>query len=132
MPQINKLQRRKRPQQEKKTDMQQLRAEAYNNRAWRKMRDTYMHEHPCCEKCLEKGKVKPAEDIHHKVSPFKGGEVNYNLLLDYDNLMAVCKECHGEIHAEQQGHISPEDVLRQLDALFNPEISDKDIEEGDY
>ena len=91
-----------------------------------------MHEHPICEKCLEKGKITPAVDIHHKKSPFRNGEVNWNLLLDYDNLMAVCKDCHGEIHAKQQGHISPEEILKQLDALFDENKTDKDIEDGKY
>ena len=82
------------------------------------MRDTYLREHPICEECLAKGKVTPAEDVHHKRSPFRGGEVNYNLLLDYHNLESVCKDCHGEIHAAQQGHISPEEILKALDELF--------------
>ena len=130
MPTINKIQKKKPSSERKETDMRKLRAEAYNNTTWRKMRDTYMHEHPICEECLKKGKITPAEDIHHKRSPFSKGEVNYALLLDYDNLMAVCKECHGNIHAEQQGHINPEEVIKQLDALFDNNLSDKDIEDG--
>lgn len=119
MPTINKIQRKPRTSYERTdTDMRKLRAQAYNNTAWRKMRDTYMKEHPTCEECLKKGKVTPAEDIHHRKSPFRGGEVNYGLLLDYDNLMALCKDCHGEIHAKQQGHISPEEIIKMLDELF--------------
>lgn len=119
MPTINKIQKKSRTSYERAdTDMRKLRAQAYNNTAWRKMRDTYMKEHPICEECLKKGKVTPAEDIHHRKSPFRGGEVNYGLLLDYDNLMALCKDCHGEIHAKQQGHISPEEIIKMLDELF--------------
>ena len=124
MPKINKLEKKPRNTERKDTDMRELRRKAYNNTAWRKMRDTYMKEHPICEKCLEKGKITPAVDIHHKRSPFQGGEVNYALLLDYDNLMALCKDCHGEIHAAQQGHITPEKILEELDALFNDNIPD--------
>jgi 5-methylcytosine-specific restriction protein A len=108
--------------------MRELRRKAYNNTAWRKLRDLYMHEHPICEECLKKGKITAAEDVHHKRSPFRKGEINYGLLMDYDNLMAVCKECHGEIHAAQQGHISPEEILKQLDALFDENIKDEDLE----
>jgi predicted HNH restriction endonuclease len=87
-----------------------------------------MHEHPICEECLKKGKVTAAQDVHHKKSPFKDGEINWNLLLDYDNLMSVCKDCHGKIHAAQQGHVSPEEIIAQLDALFDENIPDSDFE----
>ena len=128
MPQINKIERKKKTYERKETDMRKLRQQAYQNSTWRKLRDTYMHKHPLCEECLKQGKVTPAEDIHHKKSPFKGGEINYNLLLDPENLMALCKDCHGNLHASQQGHISPEEVLKQLDDLFNEEIKDEDLE----
>jgi hypothetical protein len=50
--------------------------------------------------------------------------VNYNLLLDYHNLESVCKDCHGAIHAAQQGYRNPEEILKALDELF--EELDKD------
>lgn len=128
MPYINKLEKKKTSSERKETDMRELRRKAYNNTAWRKLRDLYMHEHPICEECLKKGKITAAEDVHHKRSPFRKGEINYGLLMDYDNLMAVCKECHGEIHAAQQGHISPEEIMKQLDALFDENIKDEDLE----
>lgn len=116
---INKPEKKKRNSFERKeTDMRQLRKKAYNTTEWRKLREVYMREHPICEKCLERGKITPAEDIHHKISPFRSGEVNYGLLLDHDNLMAVCKECHAAIHNKQQGHISPEEIIKMLDELF--------------
>lgn len=128
MPTINRPEKKKKTYERKETDMRKLRQQAYQNPTWRKLRDTYLRNHPICEECLNKGKVTPATDIHHLVSPFRHGEVNYNLLLDYDNLMALCKECHGNIHAAQQGHVSPEEVLKQLDDLFNENISDEDLE----
>lgn len=119
MPRINKLERKKKSQAPRKeTDMRKLRQKAYQNRHWRKLRDTYLKEHPICADCLAKGKVTPATSVHHIKSPFKGGEVNYNLLLDYNNLMSLCHECHGERHAEEQGHQSPEKILQALDELF--------------
>ena len=124
MPKINKLEKKPRNTERKDTDMRELRRKAYNNTAWRKMRDTYMKEHPICADCLAKGKVTPATSVHHIKSPFAGGEVNYALLLDYDNLMSLCHECHGIRHAEEQGHITPEKILEELDALFNDNIPD--------
>lgn len=127
MPTINKIQRKPKSTEHKETDMRILRAKAYNNTAWRKMRDTYMKTHPICEECLKKGKVTPAEDVHHIKSPFKGGEINYALLLSYGNLMSVCKDCHARIHAEQKGYVRPEEVIAQLDALFDDNVKDEDL-----
>lgn len=131
MPWIQKQERKKTSSQRKETDMRKLRQAAYSRTDWRKMRETYLKTHPICEDCLAKGKVTPATDVHHLKSPFKGGEVNYSLLLDYDNLMSLCKECHGNRHAAEQGHISAEEVLRQLDALFDDSISDEELEGND-
>lgn len=127
MPMVNKF--AKKPKKARnETDMRELRQKAYQDRRWRKERDLFLHEHPVCEKCLEKGKVVPATDIHHKVSPFKNGEINWTLMLDYDNLMALCKECHGNEHASQQGHITPEEVLKQLEDLLDENKDDSDFE----
>ena len=98
--------------------MRVLRQSAYNNTTWRKMRDTFLHENPLCADCLAKGKVTPATSVHHIRSPFKGGEINWNLLLDYNNLMALCHECHGIRHAEEQGHKPAEKIIEELDALL--------------
>lgn len=132
MPTIAKLPKRPKSAQRANTDMRNLRTKAYQNTEWRKMRDTYMHEHPICEECLKKGKITPATDIHHIRSPFRNGEVNWTLLLDYNNLMSLCKECHGNIHAKQQGHITPEEIIAQLDALFDESISDEELEGDDH
>lgn len=129
MPYINKIQKKPKTYSGRtETDMRVLRQKAYQSVAWRKLREYYMREHPLCEECLKKGKVTPAEDIHHIQSPFKHGQINWNLLVDDNNLMALCKECHGNIHAEQQGHISPEEILKQLDALLDDNKPDSDFE----
>ena len=124
MPTINKNQKKRNITQRKETDMRKLRQTAYQNKHWRKLRDTYLKEHPVCEECLKKGVVTAADDVHHIKSPFRGGEINYNLLLDYHNLESVCKECHGNIHAGQQGHRNPEEILKALDELFETLYSD--------
>ena len=131
MPTINKPQK-KISAKKNNTDMRLLRQKAYRLPAWRKMRDSYMKEHPICEECLKLGKVTAAEDVHHKLSPFRNGEINWGVLLSYDNLESVCKECHARIHNEKLGHVSPESIIKQLDALFDNNISDKDIEDGNY
>ena len=107
----------------------ELRQKAYNTTEWRKLRESYLKQHPVCEECLNKGKVTPAEDIHHSISPFKNGECNKALFLDYNNLQALCKQCHSSIHNKEQGHIPVEEVIKQLADLLNPEITDEELEQ---
>ena len=77
----------------------------YNNSQWRKLRKIYKESHPLCEECLKNDIIKTADDIHHIKSPFDPNiseMEKWQRLLDYSNLMALCKACHGKIHANQQ------------------------------
>ena len=42
-------------------------------RAWRHIRDRYIKAHPLCEECRKKGKLIPAEEVHHIIPLNKGG-----------------------------------------------------------
>ena len=128
MARINKLPPRpKRNPEAVKTDKQKMRAEAYATPQWKKMRETYLKEHPLCEECLKIGKVTPATQVHHKISPFKGEEINWGLLYDYKNLEAVDAVCHQRIHNAKR-QITPEEIIAQLDALFDENLKDEEIE----
>lgn len=127
-PVINKLKKKPKSTIHKETDMRELRKKAYNNTAWRKLRETHLKSNPLCTDCLSKGKVTPAEDIHHIKSPFKGGKINYALLLDDNNLVSLCKPCHALRHNKEQGYVSPEEVIKQLEDLFNDNIPDSNLE----
>lgn len=119
MPTINlNLKEKKTNTERNQTEHRKVRQKAYNNPAWRKLRDTFIREHAVCADCISKGKITPSQDIHHIKSPFKNGEVNYNLLLDYTNLVALCKECHAARHNKEQGNRTIEDIIKQLDELF--------------
>lgn len=72
----------------------------YNTPQWKKLRKAYLMEHPLCEMCLEKGIVKPTEEIHH-IKPVLSGNSDLErkeLAFDANNLMALCKDCHHKIH----------------------------------
>lgn len=134
MPTLNLQKKTKKEtnQRNENTASREMRRKAYNNTEWRKLRDTYIKEHPLCEDCLNEGKVVPAEDIHHIRSPFQNGECNKALLLDYNNLMALCKQCHNKRHNPNQAP-KIQDVLRQLADLLDENKTDKELEdeEGD-
>lgn len=65
------------------------------DRKWRKLRDTYIAEHPVCEHCGR----RPAQDVDHIIPFDKGGG-----RLDSNNLQALCRKCHNRkthgIHRE--------------------------------
>lgn len=66
-------------------------------RAWRRIRDGYLSEHPMCEKCQQAGKLTAAVEVHH-IKPLSKGGTHAEA-----NLMALCKKCHSEITAREGG-----------------------------
>lgn len=78
----------------------------YNTPEWKSLSKAFKMAHPLCQRCLEKGIVTPTAHIHHKVSfmtvdnELKRMELAY----DWDNLEALCVECHTEIHNKNGKH----------------------------
>ncbi len=60
-------------------------------RIYSKLRKQYLREHPYCEVALASGIKLKATDIHHKAG--RGPNLN-----NVDTWMAVCRDCHREIH----------------------------------
>lgn len=81
-----------------------------NSRDWKDLRMRYLREHPLCERCLREGKAEglpfgratPAVDIHHKqpVESVKSLPEMRRLCFDWNNLEALCVECHIKTHQE--------------------------------
>lgn len=70
----------------------------YNSPAWKALRNyKFGAADGLCERCLAKGIVRAAREIHHIV-PI---EIDYSKRLDYDNLIALCSDCHNKIHNRQ-------------------------------
>lgn len=55
-------------------------------------------QHYLCENCLRKGIYKPAEIVHHIIELDPINIENPEIALCFDNLEAVCRECHDEYH----------------------------------
>ena len=64
-------------------------------RAWKRIRDSYVSQHPLCEQCLKEGRLVETEEVHHRKPLAEGGTHAR------DNLIALCKSCHSKIHAER-------------------------------
>lgn len=122
MPTIAVLPKRKKESPKKETDMRLLRKKAYNSTIWRKVRASYLCQHPLCEVCLKKGKINAGTSdsplqVHHLKSPFDNGEINWTLLGDTSNLQTICAQCHQLEHNRKEE--SPEDIIARLDNLLN-------------
>lgn len=73
----------------------------YSSKAWQKCRASYMKKvGGLCERCLKKGLYTPAVIVHHKVwlGPENIGDPS--VTMNFDNLEALCRNCHEEEHAE--------------------------------
>lgn len=71
----------------------------YSSKAWQSCRNEYMQRvHYLCENCLRKGIYKPAEIVHHKIELDPINIENPEISLCFDNLEAVCRDCHDEYH----------------------------------
>ncbi|MHB1126874.1 MAG: HNH endonuclease [Bacillota bacterium] len=66
-------------------------------RTWKRIRDRYIAAHPLCERCGKRGRITPAQEVHH-VKPLSQGGTN-----EVFNLMALCTSCHSEITAREGG-----------------------------
>lgn len=77
----------------------QNRQKVYQTQKWKDIREAYLMEHPLCELCLTKGKTVMGEDVHHIISPFENPKMQDYYAYDSDNLITLCKECHGQLHA---------------------------------
>jgi len=89
----------------KVSDKRKERQKLYQMKEWRNLSKLFLMQNPLCAKCLEEGRTTPSEHTHHKISPFQEGlapEQKLALLLDWNNLMALCAKCHNEIHQTQQ------------------------------
>lgn len=73
----------------------------YHSKAWKNARKVaWDRAHGLCERCAERGIVKPADVVHHKtpLSPDNMGDLD--VTLNPERLIALCDDCHTEVHRE--------------------------------
>ena len=70
-------------------------AEFYNSAEWKNLRNQkFFDADGLCELCRKNGIIRSAKEIHHKI-PI---EEDWSKRLDYDNLIALCSDCHNQQH----------------------------------
>lgn len=65
-------------------------AEFYHSKAWKRLRQNFLVEHPFCCECMKAGKLIKAVVVDHVIPIRQGGPA-----LDENNLQALCASCHG-------------------------------------
>ena len=71
----------------------------YNTKAWKDTRDAYKRSvGGLCERCQERGIIRAADYVHHKVHLTPQNVLNPEITLAWSNLQALCSECHAEVH----------------------------------
>lgn len=75
----------------------------YASRTWIACRKAYASSKAhLCERCLACGIIKRGEIVHH-IQPLNSQNINNPAItLSWDNLMVLCRKCHGEVHADRR------------------------------
>ena len=60
---------------------------------WAKVRKIQLSQYPLCQRCEQGGVIRAAVLVHHVKRIADGGSV-----LDQNNLLSVCADCHYELH----------------------------------
>lgn len=64
-----------------------------------------------CERCLARGLIVPAAEVHHKIKLTPENLSDPTIALNWENLEALCKDCHLKEHSrrryriDQDGHV---------------------------
>ena len=72
----------------------------YNTKTWKDLRFLYLTNNPLCEECKKKKIITLANDVHHKIPISEGMTKAQKKVIgyDYNNLKALCKDCHKNEH----------------------------------
>jgi 5-methylcytosine-specific restriction protein A len=57
---------------------------------WQRFRAAFLQAHPICADCLARGGGRPATDVHH----VRKLALHVEDLLDPEQVIALCSECH--------------------------------------
>ena len=79
----------------------------YQSKQWKDCRESYIYSvHGLCERCKDKGTLKPGKIVHHKEYITPENIDDTRITLSHSNLEYLCQDCH---NAEHHSH----DVTRE-------------------
>lgn len=75
----------------------------YASDAWQKCRAGYISSiGGICERCAKQGIISPAFIVHHKIYLSADNITDPNVSLAWENLEALCLECHNKEHMSRK------------------------------
>lgn len=75
----------------------------YNSKAWKDCRRAYASSvGGLCERCLAKGIITAGVIVHHKTYINPSNINDPAVLLSFDNLELLCRDCHAAEHSRQK------------------------------
>ena len=112
-------------------DIQQQRdkAEIYNSKEWKQLREAKLTVQPLCEMCLEEGRkrgikrgyVRSATCVHHIVpietATTKDEMWRLAIGCGLSGLMSLCRQCHHKLHNDA-GYHTKEAVQERKQSAF--------------
>ena len=113
----------------KDTQQQRDKAEIYNSKEWKRLREAKLLAQPLCERCLEMGKaacvrggwIRSAHCVHH-IIPIETATTKQEMWqlavgCGLSGLMSLCDRCHAEIH-NHDGYHTKEAVKARKESAF--------------
>lgn len=83
--------------------MKQWAKSFYGSTAWENTREAFLKSKDgLCERCLQRGDIVPAKIVHHKHKLNEKNIQDPNVTLSFDNLEALCQDCHNKEHHRQK------------------------------
>lgn len=71
----------------------------YRSIAWKRCKKAYLTKvNYLCELCQREGLIVPADAVHHLIPITASNLFDPMITLNHDNLMAVCRKHHDQIH----------------------------------
>lgn len=75
----------------------------YSSKVWKECRAAYRKSvGGLCEECLRQGRYNAGVIVHHKIHVTPETITQPEILLSFDNLELLCRDCHAAAHDERQ------------------------------
>ena len=76
----------------------------YSSKAWQACRNEYAKRKGfLCENCLRHGIYRPGVIVHHMIEITPDNIEHPEIVLNFDNLELLCRDCHAEVHEQSGG-----------------------------
>ena len=79
--------------------MREFAKATYSSKAWKDCRAAYAKSvGGLCEICLKDGIYSPGVIVHHKIHLTPENITDPGVVLNWNNLQLVCRDCHAKLH----------------------------------